>query len=108
MADHRADTSAPRHAGPGYRGYMANITASELEKIFSRHDPMGIITADAPANEYLPEAETIASKLPEAADVDDVRQILMEGFTVWFGRTAPAPAEVLTEIAEEVWAAATR
>lgn len=77
-------------------------TIPALEELLYRHDPIGLRSAGAPADEYRPEAETVSARLPEAQSEADVQRILHEEFVTWFtaevagdpSRYAPAAAEV--------------
>lgn len=86
---------------------MAFVSESDLTQLLFRHDPMGLIAAGAPDDEYESEAETIAPRLAEAASADDVRQILVEEFESWFTPEIAPSAESLAAPASEVWAALT-
>lgn len=82
---------------------MAYVTASELEQILSRHDPMGLAGEEPSGGGYLPEAETLAPRLARAGSMHDVRRMLVNAFRGWLGPSYAPSAEELTEPASEVW-----
>lgn len=87
---------------------MAFVSELDIEQILFRHDLMGLAALGAPADEYQPEAETIAPRLAEAGSVDDVSRILVEEFESWFTPEVAPPREALAAPAAEVWATLSR
>ena len=77
---------------------------AEVERLLYRHDPVGIAFGDN-SDEYRPEAETIAARLPGASSVDDVRTLVHEEFVRWFDDALAGPADRYAPIARELWAA---
>ncbi|PZE75453.1 hypothetical protein DEI82_08680 [Curtobacterium sp. MCBD17_019] len=65
-------------------------------------DPVGI-AFETNTDEYRPEAETIADRLPHATSVDDVQRILHEEFTAWFGPETAGSPMAYRAIAARVW-----
>lgn len=68
-------------------------------------DPMGLLAAGAPADEYAPEVGTVVPRVVGAAGVDEVRVILHEEFVRWFGREGVGPPEGFAGVAEGIWRA---
>jgi glyoxylase-like metal-dependent hydrolase (beta-lactamase superfamily II) len=74
---------------------------ASLEALLFRHDPIGINFGHN-TDEYRPEAETIALRLPEAATEGDLERIIHEEFVHWFADLA-GPADRYAPIAREAW-----
>lgn len=58
-----------------------------LVKLLADEDPMYLINAGAPADEYEHEAENILLHLPEATSPNELGQIIYEVFVKCFGTT---------------------
>ncbi|KAA9130388.1 hypothetical protein [Microbacterium caowuchunii] len=82
---------------------MVALGTADVESLLYRHDPMGLAGAGAPADEYGPEASTIAPRLLRAASVDDVQRILVEEFTTWFGADITPDSSAFAAPATEIW-----
>jgi hypothetical protein len=80
-------------------------TAAQLEEILYRHDPIGLVDDLIPADEFRPEAETIAPRLAEASSHDDVQRILHEEFVKWFEPVVAGNPERYASPATEIWRA---
>lgn len=65
---------------------------------------MGLAAIGAPADEYSPEAGTIAPRLSTAASEQDVLQIIYDEFQAWFGEDAGAECRYMGA-ARAVWLA---
>ena len=65
-------------------------TMVRLTALLFEADPMGLAAIGAPADEYSPEAGTIAPRLATAASEQDVLQIIYDEFQAWFGEDAGA------------------
>lgn len=77
----------------------------DLLDILYRYDPMGIAWSNpSRAEEYNPEVRTILPRLGQAKSIDDVRHIVSEEFTRWFGDSFSC-TERLDQLAEEIWQA---
>ncbi|WIB66738.1 hypothetical protein DEI93_12295 [Curtobacterium sp. MCBD17_035] len=74
----------------------------ELESILFSADPVGI-AFETNTDEYRPEAETIALRLPDATSVDDVQRIIHEEFVAWFDASTAGPALRYRALAARVW-----
>jgi hypothetical protein len=57
---------------------------SAIEALLFAADPIGI-NFEHNTDEYRPEAETIALRIPETATVDELHRIVFEEFVRWFG-----------------------
>ena len=75
---------------------------TQVEKLLFRHDPIGI-NFEENTDEYRIEAQTIVMRLPEAADVDDLRRITHEEFVRWFDAQIAGPPERYRVVAREIW-----
>jgi hypothetical protein len=73
-------------------------------KILFSHDPIGICFHDAGATEYCPEVDTILPRLKVVRSESDVRTIIGEEFTRWFGKAANHATLKFDPIASEIWA----
>lgn len=65
-----------------------------------RHDPIGINLEDN-TDEYEPEVRTILPRLGSCHSVDDVRRVVHQEFTFWFGDAGPEGH--YAKIASEIW-----
>jgi hypothetical protein len=63
---------------------------ARLTVLLFEADPMGLAGLGAPADEYSPEAGTIASRVVAASSEQDVLQIIYQEFQAWFGEDAGA------------------
>jgi hypothetical protein len=54
-------------------------------------------------DEYLPEAQTIVIRLPEATSPDDAQRIVHEEFVRWFDPQLAGPVERYRVVAESIW-----
>jgi hypothetical protein len=75
---------------------------AELEAMLFRHDPIGINFEDN-TDEYRPEAETIAIRLPEARDERDLLRIVHEEFVRWFAPSVAGDVDRYRDLAHEIW-----
>ncbi|MCU1671367.1 MAG: hypothetical protein JWP40_4294 [Blastococcus sp.] len=75
-----------------------------VEALLYRHDPIGINFGDNP-DEYQPEAENIAARLPQCRSVEDVRVLVHEEFVRWFDADIAGPAIRYDQVARELWVA---
>ena len=82
-------------------------TTADVTELLARHDPMGLTSAGAPADEYEPEAGTIVPRLAEAGSVDDVVDIVHAEFQTWFDGAA-GPRDRYVPVATELWEAVQR
>ncbi|MDN4471845.1 hypothetical protein [Demequina zhanjiangensis] len=94
----RAESLARERALVGQEELVARV-----EELLFRHDPIGI-NFEENTDEYRAEAQTIVMRLPEAADVDDLRRIVHEEFVRWFDAQVAGPPERYAAIAREIWA----
>ena len=78
---------------------FGNLYDDVLALLF-RYDPIGINFEDN-VDEYSPEVGTILPRLKECRGEDDVRRIVHEEFTRWFGE-AGTP-EKYSDIGPEIW-----
>ncbi|EME50520.1 hypothetical protein [Amycolatopsis decaplanina] len=75
---------------------------ASLEDLLFRHDPIGIGFGDD-TDEYQPEAESIALRLPEAVSELDLQRIVHEEFVRWFDADIAGTADRFVTIAREIW-----
>ena len=74
-----------------------------VREVLSVADPLHLIAAGAPDNEYDPEATTIVPRLSDASDVEDVQRIIHEEFARWFTPEIAGPVERYAPAASSVW-----
>jgi len=88
-----------------YQSWQTNRALFEavLTILFS-HDPIGICFHYAGATEYSPEVDTILPRLKVVRSESDVRTIIGEEFTRWFGKAANHAINKFDPIASEIWA----
>jgi hypothetical protein len=76
----------------------------EISSILFRADPVGI-GHEANPDEYDPEAVTIATKLPEVTEVQQLRDVTHACFVQWFGAELAGPPIRYAGVAEQIWEA---
>jgi hypothetical protein len=74
----------------------------ELAVVLFRHDPSGL-NFETNVDEYRPEAETIALRRSEARSAVDVRRIVHEEFTHWFGAETTGLESAYDALAKDIW-----
>ncbi len=74
-----------------------------LSELLYRHDPISLAAAGAPKDEYESEVGTIIPRLKDATSVDDIRRIVHQEFSHWFGEDTAGPESAYTGIAHEIW-----
>lgn len=74
---------------------------AQIESLLFTSDPMGI-NFEHNTDEYEPEAQTIALRLPEAATAAELHRIVYEEFVRWFGEAGSE--EQYAPIAADIWA----
>lgn len=84
---------------------MTHFPAADVTALLRRHDPLGLIEAGAPADEYQPEAGTITPRLAQAMSAEDVQDILHTEFQAWFTPNVAGPRERYLAPATELWQA---
>jgi hypothetical protein len=77
----------------------------QVTTVLREEDPIGLIHGGAPPDEYDPEIGTILPRLKEAGSVVDLRRIIHEEFSRWFGVESAAPEERYGRAAERIWPA---
>lgn len=75
---------------------------AEIAELLFRLDPVGLAACGAPADEYVPEAGTIAPKLVQTSSVEDVHAVVFAEFLFWFGSDA-GTFEQYRGVAEAIW-----
>ena len=98
-------TGGPGGVTGGSRRAAQGALYDEVASILERHDPMGVMQAEAdaelgPLDEYDPEASAILARLGAATSADDVERIVRDVFIEWFDEE-PAGLKV---VATEIWA----
>ena len=74
-----------------------------MAEIVARHDPIGLLAAGAPADEYEPEVGSLVPRLAEAATAAELLRIVHEELVRWFGDRLAGPAERHTALADDLW-----
>jgi hypothetical protein len=76
----------------------------ELRRAFNRHDPIGLLSAGAPEDEYEAEVGAVLTRLPATASLEDVRRLVHEEFVRWFGEDVAGTETRYLALAGDVWA----
>ena len=76
------------------------VLFAQVNHIIHQHDPIGI--AFVAEDEYAPEVGSILPRLKEAHRVDDVRRIIYEEFTSWFGASS-GTEDRYQPLAVDIW-----
>lgn len=84
------------------------LVYSELSQLIREADPIHLIEAGAPDDEYGPEVSTILAGLREARSVEDVQRIVHEVFVRWFGADIAGPVTDYSNLSTNIWAWRTR
>lgn len=74
-----------------------------VSAILSEEDPLGLVAAGAPQDEYTSEVESILLRLSACASADDTRAVVFEEFERWFGTGRVGPPQRYVRTAERVW-----
>ena len=77
----------------------------EVRDLLNQHDPVGLIAAGAPSDEYEPTAEMILPRLKGAASSRDVGRILEQIFERRFGADTMQTWTPSSHLKQGVWAA---
>lgn len=81
-----------------YYALVASITQA-----INAADPMSLLQAGSPPDEYGPEISAIAPRVAKAASSIEVRAILHEVFEHWFGVESVGPIEAFDTPAAAIW-----
>jgi hypothetical protein len=84
-------------------GYQALVAA--VERAINEADPIGLLEAGAPTDEYGPEIGAILPRIVNAQRSEDVTDVLHEEFLRWFGVGTAGPREKYEAPARQIWAA---
>jgi len=84
------------------------LAYSELSQLIREADPIALIAAGAPADEYGPEVSTILARLRETRSVDDVQRMVHEVFVRWFGADIAGSITDYSDLSKNIWAWRTR
>lgn len=75
----------------------------KLKQIINKNDPFGLLRMGAPENEYEPEVNSILKRLKKQQSEDEVKNIVLEEFTRWFGEeTLKGRQHLLEQIAKDI------
>jgi len=80
------------------------MLAAAIERAINEADPIGLLEAGAPADEYRSEVGTILNRITNAQLPDDVTDVLHDEFLRWFGGTA-GPRQAYEAPARRIWEA---
>jgi hypothetical protein len=81
--------------------YQALVAA--VERAINEADPIGLLGAGAPADEYGPEIGTILPRIKNAQRPGDVTDVLHEEFLRWFGEGTAGPRQAYEAPARQIW-----
>jgi hypothetical protein len=84
------------------RAYKATFLI--IRSVINEHDPVGLMEAGCPDDEYDAEVTTILARLPRASSVDDVKMILYQEFDRAFGPSSTRPS-AYESASRDVWQA---
>lgn len=73
-----------------------------LEALLFEADPVGL-NYETNTDEYRPEAQTIALRLPAASAAEDVLRIAHQEFVRWFGADTAGPMDRYADVAVAIW-----
>ena len=79
--------------------------AAAIERAINEADPIGLLEAGAPADEYGSEVGTILPRIANAQRPDDVTDVLHEEFLRWFGDGMAGPRQAYEAPARRIWEA---
>jgi hypothetical protein len=79
--------------------------AAAIERAINEADPIGLLEAGAPADEYGSEVGTILPRIANAQRPDDVTDVLHEEFLRWFGDGTAGPRQAYEAPARRIWEA---
>jgi hypothetical protein len=68
-------------------------------------DPIGLLAAGAPDDEYSSEIGTVVPRLAKAKSVQQCQDILHEEFVRWFSAETAGPPEAYANLAIDLWPA---
>src|SRR5215510_15311929 len=80
----------------------------ELSRLVEEADPVQLIAASAPTDEYGPEVASILSRLHETRSVEDVQRMVHEVFVRWFGPDIAGQESDYTVLSKSIWAWSTQ
>jgi hypothetical protein len=83
------------------RRYQVLVAA--IERAINEADPIGLLEAGAPADEYGAEIGTILPRIASAQRPDDVTDVLHEEFLRWFGDVTAGPRQAYEAPARQIW-----
>lgn len=83
------------------RRYQVLVAA--VECAINEADPIGLLEAGAPADEYGSEIGTILPRIANAQRPDDVTDVLHEEFLRWFGDGTAGPRQAYEAPARRIW-----
>jgi len=81
---------------------MANL--NDILSIINDADPIGLIKAGSPHNEYMPQAKSILEKLTDQDSASSLQTEIHQLFTDWFDESLAGSADRYSEMAKRIWA----
>ena len=79
------------------------MLVAAIERAINEADPIGLLEAGAPADEYRPEIGTILPRIAHAQQPDYVTDVLHEEFLRWFGDGTAGPRQAYETPARRIW-----
>jgi hypothetical protein len=76
-----------------------------VERAIDEADPISLLEAGAPTDEYSPDIAAIIPRLADVQGLSNVTDVLHEEFVHWFDRGIAGPREAYEEPARRIWAA---
>lgn len=79
------------------------VLVAAVERAINEADPIGLLEAGAPRDEYGPEIGAILPRIVNAQRSEDVTDVLNEEFLSWFGEGTAGPRQVYEAPARRIW-----
>jgi hypothetical protein len=74
-----------------------------LRELVTKHDPIGLIAAGAPLDEYDMESSSVLPRISPGQTVDEIIDLVYDVFTKYFGTDGTAgPRNAYTPIAQDI------
>ena len=97
------DTAIVTSGGVPDTCYQRLVAA--VGRAINEADPIRLLEAGAPTDEYSPEIAAILPRLAGVQDLSDVTDVLHEEFVHWFDQGIAGPREAYEEPARRIWSA---
>jgi hypothetical protein len=75
----------------------------QVARVIADADPVGLLAAGAPADEYEPEVRALIPRLQHAADLESLERAVIELFTSAFGSQGSEDQQRYRVVSERLW-----